>query len=145
VPWFRDFCGCVLQETDGSFVVRGKIEVNASKHYIDILEIPPDVTIQDYKRTLVALQPDHFRNFTEHHHGNRVHFRLHEPRANLTTADSVFLIKMFKLQSKIAMSNMVLFDSTQMIRKYGRVEDILDEFFQVRRTHYELRRAHQID
>jgi DNA topoisomerase-2 len=69
-----------------------------------------------------------------------VKFRLHfnEP------AKDVFNLKDFKLQTKILSSNMHLFDSNNIIKKYDNVQQILEDFYQVRMNFYVSRKDEMI-
>jgi DNA topoisomerase-2 len=49
--------------------------------------------------------------------------------------------KAFKLASTISTSNMVVFDSEGKIRKYATPEQILDDFYDLRLTYYQKRKA----
>ena len=52
------------------------------------------------------------------------------------------LLKIFKLSSTLSVSNMVLFDSNNKIKKYNNVEEIFDEFYKVRLEYYEKRKKY---
>jgi DNA topoisomerase-2 len=90
--------------------------------------------------------------FAENHTDTRVHF-------SITTAPSAAKLmascdsaagpvissavrKVFKLESSLSVSNMHLFDRIGTIRRYGKPEEILDEFFVIRLEFYVKRKAH---
>jgi DNA topoisomerase-2 len=81
-------------------------------------------------------------DFKEYHTNNRVHFEVKllgdylEDYMN----DSDKLLKKFKLQTTINVSNMVLFDKDLKIRKFNKVEEILDDFYELRLAYYERRK-----
>ena len=54
------------------------------------------------------------------------------------------VIKKFKLQTTIALSNMVCFDPNGKIRKYNSVIDIMEEFYDLRRNFYEKRKLFKL-
>lgn len=50
----------------------------------------------------------------------------------------------FKITGSLATSNMVLFDSEGKIKKYSSPEEILDDFYPLRLSHYQKRKAHLV-
>jgi len=85
-------------------------------------------------------------DFKEYHTINRVHFEVIfiEEYAEIYREDEDMLIKKFKLQSVINLTNMVLFDAEGKLRKYSSVEEILEEFYVLRLEFYHRRKAYLI-
>jgi DNA topoisomerase-2 len=81
-------------------------------------------------------------DFKEYHTNNRVHFEIKflpdylEDYQNNTEK----LIKKFKLQTTIPITNMVCFDHEGKIRRYNTVDDILEEFYELRLAYYQKRK-----
>ena len=67
----------------------------------------------------------------EFHTESRVHFVLTVP--DLETID---VTKKFKLEARVQTSNLVLFDASGKLRKYGDLNEILREFYTYRLALY---------
>jgi DNA topoisomerase-2 len=76
----------------------------------------------------------------EYHQENRVHFIVKCPRLReLTRKEGI--VKFFKLQGSLSASNQVLFNDKGQIYRYKYEQDIVKEWFGLRSTLYELRKA----
>ena len=85
-------------------------------------------------------------DFKEYHTNNRVHFEikiLPEYLEDFKNNEEK-LLKKFKLQSSLNISNMVCFNNEGKIVKYNAVEDILEEFYKLRLEYYALRKNYLI-
>jgi DNA topoisomerase-2 len=80
----------------------------------------------------------------EYHTNNRVHFeiKLLDEFFEEYKEDPEKVIKTFKLQTSLNITNMVLFDRNLKIRKYNQIEDILEEFYELRISYYERRKTY---
>ena len=52
------------------------------------------------------------------------------------------LLTMFKLSSSLSTTNMTLFDAQGCLRNYETPEDILEEFYEIRKRFYSARKEH---
>lgn len=77
------------------------------------------------------------QDFKEYHDEKTVRFvvSIEESVLSQLASDPESLIKKFKLRS-VKNMNLVLFDSTQTLRKYNSVLQVLDEFYQIRLEFY---------
>eukprot|EP00392_Amoebophrya_sp_AT5.2_P010870 g10937.t1 len=81
----------------------------------------------------------------EYHTENTVHFLLKLTEEQMQTAEETGLEQMFKLRASVATTNMMLFDSSNRIKRYETAGDILNEFAIVRLEYYDKRKKFQID
>ena len=82
----------------------------------------------------------------ENHTYNRVCFEvtlLEEYAEKFKNNDELF-IKTFNLQSNINIKNMVLFSPEGKLKKYNTIEEILQTFYDLRLTYYQLRKDYMI-
>ncbi len=63
----------------------------------------------------------------------------------MAKAERIGLVKTFKLSKPITLTNMVLFDSQGVLKKYTSVQEILQEFYTLRLNLYTKRRASLLD
>lgn len=82
----------------------------------------------------------------QYHTNNRVHFEvkflpeyLDEYKENPNK-----VIKTFKLQKNLACTNMVCFDNNHKLRRYNEVDEILQEFFDIRLEYYAKRKEYML-
>ncbi|KAL0491597.1 Top2mt [Acrasis kona] len=132
--YVRGFTGEIVHDSENSrFVTRGKIRVKDARHVV-IEELPVGKWTEDYKEWLV----DQDLKFTEHHSDTTVHFVV-----KFESEPGDDLIKLFKLESTISMSNMTLFDGDGLV-KCDDPLDILSRFYDQRLAFYRSRRNHLI-
>jgi DNA topoisomerase-2 len=94
---------------------------------------------EESKKEIVKVIVEDFR---EYHTNNRVHFEIKLLNEYLDEykGNEEKLLKKFKLQTTISVTNMVLFGADLKIRRYQKVEDILEEFYGLRIGYYERRK-----
>ncbi|XP_052301590.1 DNA topoisomerase 2 isoform X2 [Populus trichocarpa] len=154
-PWYRGFKGTIekgaSKEAGCSYTVNGVInEVNETT--LRITELPIRRWTDDYKAFLNSvtegnrdengnLPKDPFiKDFRKYGDDATVVFEVLLSEENMMIAKQEGLLKKFKLTTTISTSNMHLFDSAGVIKKYDNPEQILEEFFHLRLEYYERRK-----
>ena len=157
LPWYRGFHGKIYECTDNkgnsSFVSSGIINVDEEKEIVEINELPVHEFTRDYKTFLEKNHIDNKENtgkkdfliedIKEYHIDNRISFVIKltpESFNQIKRLSNDDLIKLFKLTSNLPTTNMVLFDSKNKIKKYNNVEEIINEFYDVRLDFYNQRK-----
>ncbi|KAF8016230.1 hypothetical protein BT93_H1671 [Corymbia citriodora subsp. variegata] len=150
-PWYRGFRGTIektaTKEAGVSYTVCGIIE-EVDDTTLRITELPIRRWTQDYREFLESLSTgekdkmkDPFvKEFRQYSDDVTVHFEVMLTEENMMIAKQEGLMKKFKLTSTISTSNMHLFDSNGVIKKYDSPEQILEEFFHLRLECYEKRK-----
>uniref|UniRef100_A0A0N5ASB9 DNA topoisomerase 2 n=1 Tax=Syphacia muris TaxID=451379 RepID=A0A0N5ASB9_9BILA len=149
VPWFKNFCGTIEQLDQQRFVCSGEVAV-LSEDTIEITELPIRTWTQTYKETVLEpfldgteKQPAIIQDFKEYHTDTTVKFVVKMAPQKLREAQAEGLHKVFKLQTAINTSSMVLFDPLGCLRKFNTVMEICQEFFETRKRKYIERKAFQ--
>ena len=62
---------------------------------------------------------------------NNVHFEIQLDEKHMKAALDEGLLEKFKLTKQVATANLVAFGTNGMIRKYEKVEDIMEEFYHI--------------
>ncbi|KAG6761071.1 hypothetical protein POTOM_034263 [Populus tomentosa] len=155
-PWYRGFKGTIEKGASkeggcSSYTVNGVInEVNETT--LRITELPVRRWTDDYKAFLNSvtegirdengnLPKDPFvKDFRKYGDDAAVHFEVQLSEENMLVAKQEGLLKKFKLTTTISTSNMHLFDSAGVIKKYDNPEQILENFFHLRLEYYETRK-----
>ena len=140
-PWYRGFKGSISPK-GGSFVSRGRF-VNLSDTVVEITELPIGMWSEDYKVFLGEYLDSHpkvLKDYETHYTNNIVRFVLHfYPGELQKIAD---FDKEFKITgSCLATTNMHLFDERGVIKKYTSIDEIIRDFYEVRRKFYDKRKS----
>lgn len=142
-PWYRGFSGTITAINPHKYKVCGRV-TKVSSTEVDILELPVGKWTQSYKEHLQKMiESMRIVRFTEHHTEHEVHFRVHLAPEKMLDAEKD-LITYFKLFNYITTSNMVLFDSNQVLKRYENELDIMKEYYDSRLRYYNLRRENMI-
>jgi DNA topoisomerase-2 len=82
----------------------------------------------------------------EYHKSNRVHFEVKlTPDVYDEIKDSeAKIIKKMKLSTTIQITNLVCFDHDKKLRRYLNVEEMLNEYYEIRLVHFEMRKEHML-
>ncbi|CAH0482695.1 unnamed protein product [Peronospora belbahrii] len=149
-PWVKGFSGVIRQTGKHSFVSRGNVEqINTST--LRVTELPLSKWVEDYKKFLWDLiGKKAIRSFSEHHSDRDVRFDISMTRSDLAqytedadnAGDSEALMKLLRLEAPLSTSNMHAFNADGQLVKYETSEDILLDFYGVRRELYSQRKQH---
>ncbi|SPN98603.1 related to DNA topoisomerase II [Cephalotrichum gorgonifer] len=148
-PWFRGWKGTSEPAGPDRFKFNGVAHQNdKTPNEIIVTELPIRVWTDDFKARLEevisgAKGPSWIKDYKEFNDHKNVHFEimLSDEKAREAVLKEG-IIDRFKLAKQIATSNLVAFDSQGQIRKYEKVEDIMEEFYQFRMHMYTERKKH---
>ncbi|XP_077544092.1 DNA topoisomerase 2-alpha-like [Haemaphysalis longicornis] len=149
-PWFKNFRGSIDQVEPQRFIVSGEVSlVNSTT--IEITELPIRSWTQSYKEAVLETMlhgtekvPPLIADYKEYHTDTTVRFVVTMSEGNLSKALSDGLHKVFKLQTSLTTSSMVLFDADGVLKTYRTPEDIMRDFFTTRLQRYVKRKAYKI-
>lgn len=105
---------------------------------------------QDYKEQLeqwisgTEKTPAWIKDYKEYHTDAKAHFVITLSEQQLKEAEKEGLEKKFKLTGSISTSNLVCFDLEGRIRKYDSVNQIIHDFFDLRKEYYQKRKEHML-
>ncbi|KAI1258875.1 DNA topoisomerase [Xylariaceae sp. FL1019] len=148
-PWFKGWKGTAAPSETNRYQFNGMAHVDDNTNEVIITELPIRMWTDDFKAKLEDIiraekSPSFIKDYKEFNDHNNVHFEIQmDPKhleAALKTPDG--LLEKFKLVKQVATSNLVAFDTAGRIRKYEKVEDILEEFYHYRLQMYKKRKAH---
>ncbi len=141
IPWFRGWKGTSeREELTGKFKFNGiayQDPVNANE--VIVSELPVRMWTDDFKSKLEDIiraekSPSWIKDYKEFNDHKNVHFVIQLEEKHMKAALEEGLLERFKLLKAIGTTNLVAFDTNGQIRKYEKVEDILEEYY-----HYRLR------
>ena len=159
LPWYKGFNGKIYETVDNkgntTYISSGIINLDEENETVEITELPVKEFTRDYKTFLEKNHVDNkestgkkdfiIEDIKEYHIDNRISFVIKlstESFNHIKNLSNDDLIKLFKLTSNLPISNMVLFDSKNKIKKYNNIEEIIEEFFSVRLGIYNERKKY---
>jgi len=161
LPYYEGFTGEIQKVNDTKFVFKGKYEV-MEQDKIKVTELPVGYWTEDFKELLNDLQNDKdkegkkipplikdvFENYTD----TTVEFvitfgkgKLAELEAGKGEYGANGIEKLLKLYTTSSTTNMNLFNSEDKLRKYDNVEEIIDDYYDIRLEYYEDRKDFMIE
>lgn len=149
VPWFKGWEGVIYKDIQKDrYKVQGKIE-EIDDNTVEINELPArmwTITMKEY--LLQGLSGSDKQKAwikdMEEDHGVGIKFivKLSDDEMDKTRRQG--LLERFKLVSSLATSNMVAFDPRGRIKKYAKVNDIIDDYYVVRLEYYQKRKTYMV-
>ena len=162
VPYYEGFKGTIRKVEDNKYLVKGKYEkVGTDK--IRISELPIGTWTMSYTSFLEGLMdgstkkgskvPASIRDFTSVCTEVSVDFEVTFPRGKLDELEAKCdeltgvngIEKLLKLTTNLSNTNMHMFDADRKLKKYGSIEEIINDFYKVRMYVYGKRKAYLID
>ncbi|KAL4729566.1 DNA topoisomerase 2 [Fusarium chlamydosporum] len=148
MPWFRGWKGSPEAAGPDRYKFNGIAYPNEQKdNEIVITELPIRVWTDDFKARLEKIisgegGPSWIKDYKEFNDHSTVHFEIAVDEKHMGKVMEEGVLERFKLTKQVATSNLVAFDTSGRIRKYEKVEDILEEFYQYRLDMYTDRKKH---
>jgi DNA topoisomerase-2 len=144
-PWFRGWKGTAEEAGPNRYNFNGIVR-DAGDNEVEITELPIRTWTDDFKGKLEEIikaekVPSFIKDYKEFNDHKNVHFVIQLDEKHMKAAVAEGLAERFKLNKTIATSNLVAFDLEGRIRKYEKVEDILEEFYGYRMTMYTKRKV----
>lgn len=136
VPWYKGFTGTVEKDDKGKWFTVG-VWTRPERDMIRITELPIGRWTEDYKAFLETLiEQGLVTDVNDYKTDVTVNFEIHANPLDINDWIAEAKIeKMFKLRASVK-SNLVLFDTRGVIKKYDSVDDILAEFMTARNGKY---------
>ena len=162
IPYYEGFKGTIHKQGSNKFLVCGKYSV-LSENKVRVTELPVGYWTEDFKQHLDNLASNVDKNgkkitpivkeiddmskttnvdiiitFTEHD-------RLKILESNTCDNGCNALEKLLKLFTTISITNMHVFDANEKLKKYSRVNDIINDYYDVRLEMFDKRKNYIID
>jgi DNA topoisomerase-2 len=145
MPWFRGWKGTPEEAGPDRYKFNGIVRETGDNE-VEITELPIRVWTDDFKARLEEIikaekVPSFIKDYKEFNDHKNVHFVIQLDEKHIKTAVAGGFAERFKLNKTIATSNLVAFDLQGRIRKYEKVEDIMEEFYEYRLSMYSKRKV----
>jgi DNA topoisomerase-2 len=160
-PYYEGFHGTISKLQNGKYLVRGKYE-KLGQDKIRITELPVGYWTEDFKEFIDSLASNVdkagkkviplVKDYDDMSKDINVDFVVTLQKGKLDELEAAKgdhgcngLEKMFGLYTTASTSNMHLFDETEKLKKYDTVQEIIDDYYDVRLDMYDTRKHHMID
>ena len=150
-PWWSLFDGDVEKVDDTNYIVKGKYEIKDDS--LVISELPIGEWTSNYKEFLEKLLENesnkknkaniNFLGYNDNNTDKKIHFELQFKKGYLNGSNDIE--KFVKIEKKVNLNNIHLYNRDGTIKKYGSIYDILKEFFDIRLTIYQKRKDYILD
>jgi DNA topoisomerase-2 len=162
IPYYEGFTGTISQVSETKYLFRGKYtRIGADK--IRITELPVGHWTQDFKELLEELTDSTvdkagkkiapaIRDYDDMSKDTTVDMTVSFPKDRLDQLEAHIgdngvngVEKLLKLCSTSSTTNMHLFNDQDMLKKYGTVSEIIDDYYETRLELYSVRKLHLIN
>ena len=163
VPYYEGFTGTIQLIAEHKYLIKGKYE-KITEDSIRITELPIGTWTMPYTTFLEGLMdgsavdktgkkvPPAIKDMTSLSTEVMVNFVVSLPKGKLAELEKSIdatgingVEKLLKLSTTISTTNMHMFNSKFKLKKYISVEEIIDEFYEIRLETYKKRKAQIID
>ncbi|KAG9234935.1 putative DNA topoisomerase 2 [Amylocarpus encephaloides] len=147
-PWFRGWKGTSQEVAPHRYSFNGIVK-EVGNNEVEITELPIRVWTDGFKGQLEDIikgekTPSFIKDYKEYNDHKSVHFIIQLDEKNMKGVREDGFQERFKLNKTVATSNLIAFDTNGQIKKYGGVEDILEEYYTYRMAMYIKRKEYWV-
>ena len=145
-PFYEGFKGEIIYDADKNrYITRGKIE-HKSVTQLKITELPIGLWNDKFYVILDDLEDNKIiKNYTKNDTDKEVNIIININRGEMKNKSKNELIKIFKLETFFSQNNMTLFDPEGKIKQYSSIDEIINEYYDIRLNYYQIRKDFQIE
>ena len=160
VPYYEGFEGTVTKIGTSKYLLKGKYEPLGGDK-IRVTELPVGYWTDDFKSHLESLLDTtdsngkkivpKIKDYDDMSKDTNVDFTIQFPKGKLSELEASTseyecngVHKLLKLTSTVSTNNMHLFDYDDKLKKYNKIEDIIEDYFHKRIELYDERKKHMI-
>jgi DNA topoisomerase-2 len=162
VPYYEGFKGTIHKISDGKFLIKGSYE-KTGQDKIKVTELPVGYWTEDFKELLENLiEPGVdkdgkkivaiIKDYDDMSRDTNVDFNITFAKGKLDELEATkadhgcnAVEKLLKLFTTNTTSNMHLFDAKDKLKKYEKVEHIIDDYYETRLKLYQTRKEYMIE
>ena len=161
LPYYEGYTGTIAKVSDTKFLFKGLYEKIAEDKII-VTELPIGYWTEDFKELLEDLQNDKdkdgkkivpiIKEYDDKSKDTTVDFIITFGKGKLLELETIKcdngvngLEKILRLCTSSSTTNMNLFNSEDKLKKYDTIEEIIDDYFDIRLEYYENRRDYLIE
>lgn len=141
LPWYRGFTGIIEKTTKNKYLTKGIIEKKTVRgvNKVIVKELPVSLWIDKFKDHLdTLLENKNIKSYKNYSSDVEINFEIDELKESEFECNEENL----KLTSTISSGNMVLFNKEGQLKKYENLNEIMEEFCEVRYDFYVKRKEY---
>ena len=162
-PYYEGFQGTIQKISDAKYLIKG-VYTQSSQTVINVTELPIGFWTEDFKQHLETLienkqpafkktekSPALVRDYSDMSTDTKVDFRITFANGAIQKLletkednDCNGLEKLLKLYTTQSTTNMHLFDGKEHLKKYNKLEEIIQDYYGVRLSFYQKRKDYLI-
>jgi DNA topoisomerase-2 len=161
IPYYEGFKGSVQKISEGKFLIKGSYE-KTGPDKIRVTELPVGYWTEDFKELLETLiEPGVdkegkkivpvIKDYDDMSRDTNIDFNITFAKGKLDDLECIKLDhncngieKLLKLFTTNTTSNMHLFDAEDKLKKYDKVEEIIDDYYETRLKLYQTRKEYMV-
>jgi DNA topoisomerase-2 len=162
IPYYEGFQGKIEKISESKFLIKGKYEkVGGDK--VRVTELPVGLWTETFKEHLEYLiEPGQdkdgkkinafIKDYDDMSRDTIIDFTVTFPKGKIEELESAVveyncngLEKLLKLYTTNTNTNMHLFDANDKLKKYNKIDEIIDDYFETRLKMYEVRKEYVIN
>ncbi|KAI9313726.1 DNA topoisomerase [Dichotomocladium elegans] len=150
-PWFRGFTGEISPAGPGRYSVNGIANITDDGS-IKVTELPVRLWTDNFRDHLDFLRDPKDKkadiNITDYMNNSTdcaIEFTVQLDLQNLNKAEDIGLLKVLKMTTSIATTNIVCFDKDGRLKRYETPEEVLREFYPLRLEYYQKRKDYLLE
>lgn len=129
-PWYRGFLGKVEKLEETKFLISGVHNQEGKK--TRVTELPVGLWTENFKEYLETLKEEKsITDYKNYSNTTKIDFLITENSDGIKCNESTL-----KLQKTVRTTNMILFDREEKLKKYNKLENVLEEYCSVRFDYY---------
>ena len=162
LPYYEGFQGKIEKISESKFLIKGKYEKVGSDK-VRVTELPVGLWTETFKEHLEYLiEPGQdkdgkkinafIKDYDDMSRDTIIDFTVTFPKGKIEELESSVveyncngLEKLLKLYTTNTNTNMHLFDANDKLKKYNKIEEIIDDYFETRLKMYEVRKEYVIN
>jgi len=144
-PFYIGFKGNIIYDSlKNRYITQGIIEKKSTTQ-LKITELPIGLWNDKFYTILDDLEDKKIiKNYTKNDTDKEVNIIINVNRGDMIHEANDDLIKLFKLETFFSQNNMTLFNTEGKIKQYHSIDEIINEFYDVRLKYYQIRKDYQI-
>jgi len=160
-PYYEGFSGQTIKLTETKYLFKGIYQV-VGPDKVRVTELPVGFWTQDFKELLESLQETTdkdgkkitpiLKDYDDMSKDTSVDFTIMFQKGKLDEYlnskgdyECNGLEKVLKLYNTNSLTNMNLFNAEDKLKKYGRISEIIDDYYEIRLKYYDLRKKHIVN
>lgn len=149
VPYYKGYKGIITKISPQKYSVSGCYTIDSKKDRIIVTELPVGTWTDDYKEYIekcIESKQYGIKDYNDMSTDTDVNIEVVFQKGHVSKLkDKKDVEKKLKLTTTLSLTNMNLFDDKEQLTHFDRVQDIIDTFYDVRLSYYDIRKKYLLE